>query len=119
MWTIIDSAPLDLLLSERLSSRIDWDMLKQFVLLGELTRIVPFLPDIPAKPSLRLLGLITARLKGSKTNPPSSLHVYLSLSVSDTATEQRTFPVPSSPHFIGTPLKPVSVKKHEALLWSA
>jgi hypothetical protein len=71
---MIDSAPLDPLLSERLS-RIDWDILKQFILLGDLARIVPFLPDIPAKPSLVKLGLITGHLKGSKTNPPSSLHV--------------------------------------------
>ena len=84
---MIDSARLHPLLADRLSI-IDWDMRKQFILLGDLASIVHVLPDFPSKSSLMKLGSITARLReGSKTNPPSSLHVYLSLSVSDSATE--------------------------------
>jgi hypothetical protein len=83
---MIDSAHLHPLWAYRFS-RIDWDMRKQFFLLGDLASIVPVLPDMLLKSSLTNLGLITARRKGKETNPPLSLHVFLSLSASDTATE--------------------------------
>jgi hypothetical protein len=82
---MIDSARLHPLLAYRFS-RIDWDM-RKFILLGDLASIVPVLPDMLLKSFLTNLGLITARRKGNKINPPSSLHLYLTLSASDTATE--------------------------------
>jgi hypothetical protein len=82
---VINSARLHPLLADQFS-RIDWDMRKQFILLGDLASIVPVLPDMLPKSSLTNLGF-TARRKGKKTNPTLSLHVYLSLSASDTAIE--------------------------------
>jgi hypothetical protein len=83
---MINSACLHNLFANRFST-IDWYMCKQFILLGNLASIVPVLPDIPSKRSLMKVELITACLKQSKMNPPLSLQLYLSLSVSDTATE--------------------------------
>ena len=62
-------------------------MRHKFLLLGDLTSIVTILPHMLPKSSLTNLGLITARRKGKKINPPSSLHVYLTLCASDNATE--------------------------------
>jgi hypothetical protein len=86
---MIDSARLHPLLAYRFS-RIDWDM-RKFILLGDLASIVPVLPDMLPKSSLTNLGLITAHGKGNKINPPLSLHVYLTLFASDTATETDIF----------------------------
>ena len=85
---MINSACLTPTLSNRFS-RINWDLHKQFILLGNLASILPVLPDTLSKSSLMKLGLITARPKGSKrkSKPPFSLHVYLALSASDTVTQ--------------------------------
>jgi hypothetical protein len=81
-----DTAGLHTGLAERINT-IDWDLSHQFILLGDLASVLPSLPDFPVPPSLVKLGLIKARLNRSTASPPPSLHVYLSLSVSDASTE--------------------------------
>jgi hypothetical protein len=71
---MINSARLHPLLADRFA-RIDWDMRKQFILLGDLASIIPVLPGMLPKSSVTNLGLITARPKGNKINPPLSLYV--------------------------------------------
>jgi hypothetical protein len=104
---MIDSASLHPLLADWFS-RIDWDMRKQFILLGDLASIVPILPHMLPKSSLT--GLITARRKGKKINPPLSLHVYLTLCASDNATEMDISAYELS-EFYGHFLNPVSMKR--------
>jgi hypothetical protein len=56
---MINSARLDPLLADRFS-RIDWDMRKQSILLGDLASLVPVLPNILPKSFLMKLGLVIA-----------------------------------------------------------
>jgi hypothetical protein len=106
---MIYSACLHPLLADPFS-RIDWDVRKQFILVGDLASIVSVLPDILPK-SFRMKVRLSPPVGKDPKGILLRLFMFTCHFSPQTLPPRQIFPVPSLPNFMATSLNLVSMKK--------